>query len=124
MFGSIRPITRRLVSINLPVDYKDVRQIHNSSIDFSDEVENSQRAAASGAQKEPTIFDKIISKEIPVKLLYEDEKCLAFNDIAPQAPVHFLVIPKRRIDMIENATESDEDVSVSIWFHSNKIENQ
>lgn len=124
MFGSIRPITRRLVSINLPVDYKDVRQIHNSSIDFSDEVENAQRAAASGAQKEPTIFDKIISKEIPVKLLYEDEKCLAFNDIAPQAPVHFLVIPKRRIDMIENATETDEDVSVSIWFHSNKIENQ
>lgn len=124
MFGSIRPITRRLVSINLPVDYKDVCQIHSSSIDFSDEVENARRASASGAQKEPTIFDKIISKEIPVKLLYEDEKCLAFNDIAPQAPVHFLVIPKRRIDMIENATESDEDVSVSIWFHSNKIENQ
>lgn len=112
MFGSIRPITRRLVSINLPVDYKDVRQIQNSSIDFSDEVENARNAAASGAQKEPTIFDKIISKEIPVKLLYEDDKCLAFNDIAPQAPVHFLVIPKRRIDMIENATETDDDVSV------------
>lgn len=116
MFGSIRPITRRLVSINLPVDYKDVRQVHNSSIDFSDEVENARKAAASAAQKEPTIFDKIINKEIPVKLLYEDEKCLAFNDIAPQAPVHFLVIPKRRIDMIENATETDEDVSVCIWF--------
>lgn len=116
MFGSIRPITRRLVSINLPVDYKDVRQIQNSSIAFSDEVENARKAAASGAQSEPTIFDKIINKEIPVKLLYEDDKCLAFNDIAPQAPVHFLVIPKRRIDMIENATDADENVSNFLAF--------
>lgn len=113
MFGNLRPITRRLVSINLPIDYKDVRPIRNNSIVFSDEVEKAKKAAASGAQNEPTIFDKIIDKEIPVKLLYEDEKCLAFNDIAPQAPVHFLVIPKKRIDMIENATRNDDDVSIS-----------
>lgn len=112
MFGGLRPITRRLVSLHRPADSKDVRQIHNDPIVFSDEVENARRAAASGAQKEPTIFDKIVNKEIPVKLLYEDDKCLAFNDVAPQAPVHFLVIPKRRIDMIENATENDDDVSV------------
>lgn len=115
MFGSLRPITRRLVSqvsINLPIDHKEVSQFHNSSILLSDEVENARRAASSGAQNEPTIFDKIINKEIPVKLLYEDDECLAFNDIAPQAPVHFLVIPKRRIGMIENATENDEHVSV------------
>lgn len=111
MFGGLRPITRRLVSINLPVDHKEVRQIHKTSIVFSDEIENARKAAKSRVQKEPTIFDKIINKEIQVKLLYEDDNCLAFNDIAPQAPVHFLVIPKRRIDMIENATEDDEYVS-------------
>ena len=42
----------------------------------------------------PTIFDKIISKEIPASIIYEDELCLAFKDINPQAPTHFLVIPK------------------------------
>lgn len=41
-----------------------------------------------------TIFDKIISKEIPANIIYEDEQALAFRDISPQAPTHFLVIPK------------------------------
>lgn len=42
----------------------------------------------------PTIFDRIISKEIPADVIYEDEDALAFRDISKQAPVHFLVIPK------------------------------
>jgi len=42
----------------------------------------------------PTIFDKIIKKEIPASIIYEDDSCLAFRDINPQGPVHFLVIPK------------------------------
>ncbi|KAK2967461.1 hypothetical protein RJ640_024000 [Escallonia rubra] len=42
----------------------------------------------------PTIFDKIINKEIPAKVVYEDEKVLAFRDIAPQAPTHIVIIPK------------------------------
>jgi histidine triad (HIT) family protein len=46
---------------------------------------------------ESTIFDKIINKEIPATIIYEDELALAFNDINPQAPTHFLVIPKVRI---------------------------
>lgn len=111
MFGAIRPITRRLVSINLPIEAKDVRQVHLNSVLASDEVENAKKA--SSKSNEPTVFDKIINKEVPVKLLYEDDQCLAFNDIAPQAPVHFLVIPKRRIDMIENATDNDHEVSSS-----------
>jgi len=44
-----------------------------------------------------TIFDKILAKEIPASLVYEDEWVLAFNDINPQAPVHVLVIPKKRV---------------------------
>jgi len=59
---------------------------------------NEQTAAQKAVADEgkPTIFDKIISKEIPANVIYEDDKCLAFRDISPQAPVHFLVIPKVR----------------------------
>jgi histidine triad (HIT) family protein len=45
-----------------------------------------------------TIFTKIIKKEISADILFEDERVLAFNDINPQAPVHFLVIPKKPIE--------------------------
>jgi histidine triad (HIT) family protein len=43
-----------------------------------------------------TIFKKIIDKEIPTDILYEDDFCIAFNDINPQAPIHILIIPKKR----------------------------
>ena len=45
---------------------------------------------------EDTIFDKIVRKEIPASVIYEDDKCLAFRDVAPVAKTHFLVIPKDR----------------------------
>ena len=47
-----------------------------------------------------TIFDKIISKELPSDIIYEDDKYLAFSDSSPQAPVHILIIPKKRIRTI------------------------
>ena len=49
---------------------------------------------------ETTIFQKIINGDIPCKKLHEDEFCIAFNDIAAQAPVHFLVIPKKPIQSL------------------------
>ena len=45
----------------------------------------------------PTIFSKIINREIPAKIVFENENVLAFNDINPQAPVHILIIPKKEI---------------------------
>lgn len=52
-------------------------------------------AALSAAPSDsPTIFDKIINKEIPAKVVYEDEKALAFRDVNPQAPTHILIVPK------------------------------
>ncbi len=54
-----------------------------------------------------TIFGKIIRKEIPAKIIFEDDQCLAFHDVAPQAPVHFLVIPKKPISMLSKAEEED-----------------
>ena len=59
-----------------------------------------------------TIFQKIIDKEIPADIIYEDDKVLSFKDVAPQAPVHFLVIPKKPITMIEKAEDSDQQVSL------------
>uniref|UniRef100_A0A8C2RHU1 HIT domain-containing protein n=1 Tax=Capra hircus TaxID=9925 RepID=A0A8C2RHU1_CAPHI len=50
-----------------------------------------------------TIFRKMIRKEIPAKIIYEDGQCLAFHDISPQAPTHFLVIPKKHISQISAA---------------------
>jgi histidine triad (HIT) family protein len=54
-----------------------------------------------------TIFGKIIRREIPAQIVYEDDQCLAFRDINPQAPVHVLIIPKRAIAQIEQITPED-----------------
>jgi histidine triad (HIT) family protein len=54
-----------------------------------------------------TIFSKIIRREIPAKIVYEDDLCLAFHDIQPQAPTHVLLIPKREISGL-SATNSDD----------------
>ena len=54
-----------------------------------------------------TIFSKIIRREIPASIVYEDESSLAFHDVSPQAPVHVLVIPKNPIVSLDAATEED-----------------
>lgn len=55
-----------------------------------------------------TIFSKIIAKEIPADIVYEDELVLAFRDIAPSAPVHILIIPKAEIATVNDVTAADE----------------
>ena len=54
-----------------------------------------------------TIFQRIIDKEIPSEFLYEDERCICIRDIVPQAPIHCLIIPKKPIERIEVAEETD-----------------
>jgi histidine triad (HIT) family protein len=56
------------------------------------------------------IFERIIDKEIPAKIIYEDDQCLAFHDIAGQAPTHVLVIPKRPIESIATLADDDADL--------------
>ena len=75
---------------------------------------------------EPTIFDKIISKEIPAKVIYEDATALAFRDINPQAPVHFLVIPKHRdgLTQLSNAEERHEQILGHLLLVAAKVANQ
>ena len=55
-----------------------------------------------------TLFTKIINREIPADIVYEDDSCLAFRDINPQAPVHILIVPKKPIAKISDATEDDQ----------------
>lgn len=57
-----------------------------------------------------TIFSKIINREIPADIVYEDDLCLAFNDVNPQAPTHILVIPKKIISCIDSAQPEDQQL--------------
>ncbi|MEO0533523.1 MAG: histidine triad nucleotide-binding protein [Cyanobacteria bacterium P01_A01_bin.123] len=57
-----------------------------------------------------TIFGKIIRKEIPADIVYEDDLCLAFKDITPQAPTHVLVIPKKPIPTLANVSPEDKEL--------------
>jgi len=62
--------------------------------------------------EDPTIFDKIVAKEIPAEIVYEDDKVLAFKDINPAAPVHLLVIPKSRMGLSRLTKSSAEHVEI------------
>ena len=55
-----------------------------------------------------TLFTKIINREIPADIVYEDEQCLAFRDIDPKAPTHILIIPKQEISKIAEANTEDQ----------------
>ena len=71
--------------------------------------------------KSETIFSKIIKKEIPAEILYEDEMCLAFEDVAPQAPVHALVIPKVFIENLADAQTYHEQLLGHLMIVANKV---
>jgi histidine triad (HIT) family protein len=58
-----------------------------------------------------TIFDKIIRKEIPASIVYEDGVALAFRDINPQAPTHVLVVPKHKIDRFANLGKQSSEIA-------------
>ncbi|XP_014678243.1 PREDICTED: uncharacterized HIT-like protein Synpcc7942_1390 [Priapulus caudatus] len=70
----------------------------------SDEVGKAKHAKPDGKK---TLFAQIADKTIPADIIYEDNKCMAFNDVQPQAPIHFLVIPKKPIATLADAAEDD-----------------
>ena len=70
---------------------------------------------------EKTIFKKIIDKEIPAEILYEDELCLAFKDINGQAPVHLLLIPKKEIRSLAEIEEEDQELLGHLLLVINKL---
>jgi len=68
-----------------------------------------------------TIFSKIIAREIPADIVYEDELVLAFKDINPQAPTHILVIPKKEIPTANDVTAEDEAALGRLFIAAAKI---
>jgi histidine triad (HIT) family protein len=68
-----------------------------------------------------TIFGKIIRREIPANIVYEDDLCLAFRDVAPQAPVHILLIPKQPIVNLSTVTPDDQAVLGHLMVTASKI---
>jgi len=68
-----------------------------------------------------TIFSKIIKREIPADIVYEDELCLAFRDVNPQAPVHILLIPKKAIPRLIDAGDDDQSLLGHLYLTANKI---
>ena len=71
-----------------------------------------------------TIFQKIIDKEIPADIIYEDEKSLVFKDINPVAPIHILIITKKQIEKISDAEQTDQDLLGHLFLVAGKVARQ
>lgn len=71
-----------------------------------------------------TIFKKIIDGELPATIVYEDDRCLAFQDVNPQAPTHVLVIPRQEIPSLAEAAESDAGLLGHLLLVADKIARQ
>ncbi|XP_017154759.1 histidine triad nucleotide-binding protein 1 isoform X2 [Drosophila miranda] len=86
---------------------------------MASEVDKAQTAAPS----EDTIFGKILRKEIPCNFIHEDDKCVAFHDVAPQAPTHFLVIPRKPIAQLSLAEDGDGELLGHLLLVGRKVAN-
>jgi len=71
-----------------------------------------------------TLFEKIINKEIPAEILYEDDISIVIKDISPQAPTHLLIIPKKVIPKLSDATDEDQDILGHLMLLAAQIANQ
>ncbi len=74
--------------------------------------------------KSQTIFDQILNGEIPCNEIYSDELCLAFSDIQPQAPTHILLIPRKPLKSLKEATERDKELLGHLLLIAAKIATQ
>ena len=73
---------------------------------------------------ENCIFCKIIKREIPSKIIFEDEKVIAFNDIQPEAPIHVLVVPKIHIESIYDVNINNANILIDIHLTANIVAKQ
>jgi histidine triad (HIT) family protein len=88
---------------------------------FSIPWENLQIQEGGQDNMSETIFTRIINREIPADVVYEDELCLAFRDINPQAPVHILIIPKKAMPQLNDADDEDRELLGHLMLAANKV---
>jgi histidine triad (HIT) family protein len=74
-----------------------------------------------GCEMDGCLFCRIIKKEINAKIIYEDEQVLAFEDINPQAPVHFLVVPKKHIASVNEIQSADAELTGRMFIAAKNI---
>ena len=72
-------------------------------------------------QPEKTIFKRIIDQEISADILFEDDRCVAFRDVNPQAPTHVLVIPKKEIVSLAHLSEGDQELIGHLFMVTRKL---
>ncbi|XP_061192417.1 uncharacterized HIT-like protein Synpcc7942_1390 [Saccostrea echinata] len=123
-FRSVTPVkyltnsvqgNQQCYTLNMSKNYTTSRPL------LSDEVKKAQGAKRMG---EPTIFSKIVDKSIPADIIYEDELCMAFRDVSPQAPVHFLVIPKSPIPGISDADVQEKELLGHLLLTAKQVAEQ
>jgi histidine triad (HIT) family protein len=68
-----------------------------------------------------TLFEKIAAREIPAKIIFEDDEVFAFHDVNPQAPVHVLIVPKRVIPRLAKTNESDQQLMGKLILTATKV---
>ena len=71
-----------------------------------------------------TLFEKIINKEIPADIIYEDEISIVIKDISPQAPTHLLIIPKKQIEKISDAQKEDQELLGHLFLVAGEVARQ
>jgi histidine triad (HIT) family protein len=71
-----------------------------------------------------TVFKRIIDRELPADIVYEDDHCLAFRDIDPRAPTHIVVIPKKEIASVNDITDEDEQLIGHLYTTIRKLASQ
>ena len=71
-----------------------------------------------------TLFEKIIDREIPASIVYEDEQCVAFRDINPGAPTHVLLVPRKPIARLSDATAADQALLGHLLLAANTVAGQ
>ncbi len=71
-----------------------------------------------------TLFEKIIAREIPADIVYEDDQCISFRDVNPQAPTHVLLVPKRVIPRIGEATPDDQALLGHLLLKAGEVARQ
>ncbi|XP_034940284.1 histidine triad nucleotide-binding protein 1 [Chelonus insularis] len=115
LLKSILKFSKYIINKNLyqPASFLPIRKM-------ASEVEKAQSAAPA----DDTIFGKILRKEIPCTFIYEDDQCVAFNDVNPQAPKHFLVIPRKPIAQLFTAEDGDEALLGHLMNVARKVAKQ